>query len=48
MVVPFIEFLSKELTLKLSLGYTSEDFEEVLKLLSGGRVTAGQMSMNRD
>lgn len=48
MVVPFVEFLKKELTLKVSLAYTSEDFDEVLKLLSGGRVTAGQMSMNRD
>lgn len=45
MVVPFLDFLKKELSLKVSLGYTSEDFNDVLELLSQGELNG---HMNED
>ena len=36
MVVPFLPYLKKELSLKVALGYTFEDFDEVLNLLANG------------
>jgi len=37
MIVPFMWFLKKELSLKVALGYTFEDFDELLSLLSLGK-----------